>query len=77
MEGPAGKCVERYCELKRVSTTAGGNIVHGLTSNLHLHFSTVQRIGTNLCGMKCMYVARSGRLDLLWMVNKLARSVTK
>ena len=27
--------------------------------------------------LKCLYLARIGRLDLLWSVNKLARSITK
>ena len=27
--------------------------------------------------VKCLYLARSGRPDILWSVNKLARSITK
>ena len=27
--------------------------------------------------LKCLYLARSGRPDILWSVNKLARAVTK
>ena len=27
--------------------------------------------------LKCLYLARFGRLDILWSVNKLARSITK
>ena len=27
--------------------------------------------------LKCLYLARIGRTDILWAVNKLARSVTK
>ena len=27
--------------------------------------------------LKCLYVARIGRSDVLWSVNKLARSITK
>ena len=27
--------------------------------------------------MKCLYLARVGRPDILWSVNKLARAVTK
>ena len=27
--------------------------------------------------LKCLYLARIGRLDILWLVNKLARSITK
>ena len=27
--------------------------------------------------LKCLHVARTGRRDILWSVNKLARSITK
>ena len=27
--------------------------------------------------VKCLYLARIGRPDILWSVNKLARSITK
>ena len=27
--------------------------------------------------LKCLYLARVGRPDILWSVNKLARSITK
>ena len=27
--------------------------------------------------LKCLYLARNGRLDILWSVNKFARSITK
>ena len=35
---------------------------------------------SNACSqnvLKCLYLARIGRLDILWSVNKLARSITK
>ena len=35
---------------------------------------------SNVCSqivLKCVYLARIGRLDILWSVNKLARSITK
>ena len=35
---------------------------------------------SNTCSqivLKCLYLARSGRPDILWSVNKLARSITK
>ena len=35
---------------------------------------------SNTCSqivLKCLYLARIGRLDILWSVNKLARSITK
>ena len=35
---------------------------------------------SNTCSqivLKCLYLARIGRLDILWSVNELARSITK
>ena len=35
---------------------------------------------SNTCSqsvLKCLYLARSGKLDILWSLNKLARSITK
>ena len=35
---------------------------------------------SNVCSqivLKCLYLARIGRPDILWAVNKLARSITK
>ena len=42
-------------------------------------FQLYRRTGTDLWsdGLKCLCSARTGRLDLLWTVNMLARSVTK
>ena len=34
---------------------------------------------SNVCSqivLKCLYLARNGRPDILWSVNKLARSIT-
>ena len=36
-----------------------------------------QKYALKLIVLKCLYLARIGRLDILWSVNKLARSITK
>ena len=70
MAGHAKKCVERYCELANKTTQ-----------------QPLQRRRNEICWriVKCMlsncsemlYLARIGRPDILWSVNKLARSITK
>ena len=45
----------------------------------HLRQESVRELST-VCSqivLKCLYLARIGRLDILWSVNKLARAVTK
>ena len=37
----------------------------------------LESVGGSQTVLKCLYLARIGRLDILWSVNKLARSVTK
>ena len=76
MAGHAKKCVERYCELakKDDSTT--------LQSIYSTHWwPPLQRGRNEICWsqivLKCQYLARIGRPDILWSVNKLARSITK
>ena len=51
---------------------------------LHHHFEEeeMESLGelSQVCSqivLKCLYLARIGRLDILWSVNKLARSITK
>ena len=66
MKGHAKKCVERYCEL----------------GDHHFKRGELETVGelSKVCSqivLKCLYVVRSGRPDILWSVNKLARSVTK
>ena len=74
--------VERYCyqankrteQLYRVSTP-------GLDDH-HLKKEELESVGelSKVCcqiDAKCLYLARTGRPDILWSVNKLARAVTK
>ena len=73
MEDHAKKCVERYCEsankttqqLYKVSTPC----IDDLLGNCHKYAPKIV--------LKCLNLARIGRPDILWSVNKLARSITK
>ena len=69
MEGHAKKCLERYCELANKTT-------HQFMEE------ELESVGElpNVCSLivlKCLYLARLGRLDSLWSVNKFARAVRK
>ena len=83
MEGNAKKCVERYCELAN-KTTQQLFEVSTLCIDDH-HFKEeegLKSVGelSSTCSqivLKCLYLARIGRPDILWSVNKLARSITK
>ena len=82
MEGHARKCVERQCELTNKK-------VKQLYKVSHLCWDDHQfkQEGPGSVGelsevrwqivLKCLYLARIGRHDILWSVHKLARSVTK
>ena len=83
MAGHAKKCVERYCELAN-KTTQQLNKVSTPCIDDHHHFKEegTKSVGelSNTCSqivLKCLYWARIGRPDILWSVNKLARSITK
>ena len=77
MEGHAQKCAERYCELG--SNITKFQILAWMIINSSRKNSNQLENGP-MCAYtvyKCLYLARIGRLDILWSVNKLARSVTK
>ena len=81
MEGHAKKRVERYCEsankttqqLYKVSTPC----IDDNQSKEEL--KSVEEL-SKVCSqivLKCLYMARIGRPDILWSVNKVARFITK
>ena len=70
MEGHAKKCDERCCELANKKTEQFFKKAE-LESVGELSKVCLQIVLT------CLYLARFGRPDILWSVNKLARSVTK
>ena len=73
MEGHAKKCVERYCELAKKTPCIDDH---------HFKEEEMKSLGelSQVCSqlvLKCLYLARIGRPDILWSVNKFARSITK
>ena len=70
------KCVERCCEeqLYKVSSPC-----FGWSSFKKEELESVGELSKVLSQivLKCLYLARIGRPDILWSVNKLARSFTK
>ena len=81
MAGHAKKCVERYCELANKTTEQLYKVSTPCIDDHHFKEET-KSVGelSNTCsqiGLKCLYLARIGRPDDLWSVNKLARSITK
>ena len=82
MVGHAKKCVERYCELANKTTQQLYKVSTPCTDDHHFKEEETKSVGelSSTCSqivLKCLYLARIGRPDILWSVNKLARSITK
>ena len=82
MEGHAKKCVERYCELANRTTQQLYKVSTQCIDDHHFKEEEMKSVGelSQVCSqivLKCLYLARIGRPDILWSVNKLARSITK
>ena len=82
MEGDAKKCVERYCELANKTTQQSYEVATPCVDDHQFKEEEIGSVGelSTVCSqivLKCIYLARIGRLDILWSVNKLARSITK
>ena len=82
MEGHAKKCVERYCELVNKTTRELSKVSTRCIDDHHFKEEELKSVGelSKVCSqivLKCSYLARVGRPDILWSVNKLARSITK
>ena len=82
MEGHAKKCVERYCELANKTTQRLYKVSTLCIDDHHFTEEEMKSVGelSQVCSqilLKCFHVARIGRPDILWSVNKLARSITK
>ena len=82
MAGHAKKCVERYCELANKTTQQLYKVSTPCIDDHHFKKEETKSVGelSNTCCqivLKCLYLARIGRPDILWSVNKLARSITK
>ena len=81
MVGHAKKCVERDCELANKTTQQLYKVSTPCIDDHHFEEET-KSVGelSNTCSqivLKCLSLARIGRPDILWSVNKLARSITK
>ena len=83
MEGHTRRCVERYCELankKDRATIRSFPVLVWMIAKLKRQNSrskvNCQKFVIILY-QKSLYLARIGRPDILWSVNKLARSVTR
>ena len=82
MADHAKKCVERYCELTNKTTQQLYKISTSCIDDHHFKEEETKSVGelSNTCSqivLKCLYLARIGRLDILSSVNKLARSIKK
>ena len=76
------KCVERYCELANKTTQQLYKVSTPCIDDHRFKEEETKSVGelSNTCSqivLKCLYLARIGRPDMLWSVNKLARSITK
>ena len=76
------KCVERYCELANRTTQQLYNIATPCLDDHQFKEEELGSVGelSKVCSqiiLRCLYLARIGRPDILWSVNKLARAVTK
>ena len=82
MEGHAKKCVERYRELANKTTQQLYKVSTPCIDDHHFKEEELKSVGelskvSSQIVLKCLYLARIGRPDILWSVNKLARSITK
>ena len=82
MHGSAEKCVERYLELAGMTSDQLKTVTTPCIDD-HLisaeDFETKGQLAPHASKavLKCLYLARKARPDLLWAVNDLARNVTK
>ena len=82
MAGHEKKCVERYCELADKTTQQLWKVSTPCIHDHHFKEEKMKSVGEVLqvCSqivLKCLYLARIGRPDIQWSVNKFARSITK
>ena len=72
----------RYCELANRTTQQLYKVCTPCIDDHHFKEEEMKSVGemSQVCSqvvVKCLYLARIGRPDILWSVNKLARSITK
>ena len=74
MEGHAKKCVERYCELSNKTTQQLYKVATPCMDDHQFREEENESVGelSIVCSqvvLKCLYLARIGRPDILWSVN--------
>ena len=82
MEGHVKKCVEIYCALANKTTQQLYKVSTPVIDDHHFKEEELKFVGelSKVCSqivLKCLYLARIGRSDILLSGNKLARSITK
>ena len=73
--------MERYCELANKTTQQLYKVSTPCIDDHHFKEEETKSVGelSQVCSqivLKCLYLARIGRPDILWSVNKLSRSIT-
>ena len=81
MEGHAKQCVERFCELANKAEQLH-KVWSPCLDDHQFKKEELESVGDFiwLCSqivLKCLYLARIGRPDISWSVNKLVRGITK
>ena len=76
MAGHAKKCVERYCELANKTTQQLYKISTPCIDDHHFKEEETKSVGemSQVCSqivLKCLYLARIGRSNILWSVISL------
>ena len=74
--------MERYCELANTTSQQLHKVSTPCIDDNHFKEEELKCVGelskvSSQIVLKCLYLARIGRPDILWSVNKLARSITK
>ena len=82
VEGHAKQCVVRLCALANKTTQQLYKVSTPCIDDHHFKEEEMKSVGelSHVCSqmvLKCLDLARIGRPDILWSVNKLARSITK
>ena len=81
MESHFMKCVERFGELANKTTQQLYKVSTPCIDDHHFKEEEIKSVGelSNICSqivLKYLNLTRIGRPDILWSVNKLARSIT-
>ena len=74
--------MERYCELANKTTQQLHKVSTPCLDDRHFKEEELKSVGelSKVCSqivLKCFYLARIGRPDIPWSLNKFARSITK